>query len=339
MTAAEVAAFLDGYRRSFDAPVQGGTTVSSVDPVEGGFRTETDAGPWRSRAVVVATGACGTPHVPALADELPASIHQVTPTGYRNPDALPDGPVLVVGASASGLQIADELQRSGREVTLSVGEHTRLPRTYRGMDIHWWMDTLGFLDERWDEVEDITRARRLPSLQLVGSPERRTLDLEEAMRRGIRLVGRVVGTSGRRVLLSGSLANACASADLKQGRLLDRIDDFVTEHGLEAEVEPAHRPRPTTAPTPPNHLDLAGTATVVWATGFRPSYPWLPDALLDRKGAIVHDGGVMAVPGAYVLGLPFLRRRKSSFLDGVGPDAEDLVALLHRHLGAGAQAV
>jgi putative flavoprotein involved in K+ transport len=244
--------------------------------------------------------------------------------------------VLVVGASASGLQLADEIARSGRHVTLAVGDHVRLPRAYRGMDIHWWMDVIGQLDETYDEVDDITRARRLPSLQLIGTPERRTLGLNDLAERGVDLTGRLVGSNGNSAQFSGSLANLCTSADLKQQRLLDRIDEYATANGLDDEVDPPSRPDGTRHGTARLDLDLSSIGTVIWATGFRPEYPWLDqalrDAILDRKGHLRHDGGVVPIPGLYVLGLPFLRRRKSSFLDGVGPDAADLAGHLAAHL-------
>ena len=334
MTGSEVTSFLSDYRRSFDAPVQINTSVESVRAVIGGHLVRTNQGEFRSQAVVVATGACSTPRVPTLAAELPATIRQLAPIHYRNPDQLDPGRVLVVGASASGAQIADELQRSGRDVTLAVGDHVRLPRTYRGMDIHWWMDTIGLLDDRYDEVEDIVRARRLPSLQLVGSPDKRTLDLNSLHRAGVQLVGRLAGISGTNAQFSGSFDNQVASADLKLGRLLDSIDEFAVHRGLDGELTPPDRPRPTAVPAAETTLDLRSVSTVIWATGFRPNYPWLEAHHLDRKGAIRHDGGVMEHPGMYVLGLPFTRRRKSSFIDGVGPDARDLATILARNLQA-----
>ena len=332
MTAAEVVAFLDAYRRSFDAPVQTGTTVERVHRTDDGYVVSTDQGSWRCRSVVVASGAFSNPRVPAIAAEVPGGVEHLTPTAYRNPAQLPDGDVLVVGASASGLQIADELNRSGRQVTLAAGEHVRLPRTYRGMDIHWWMDAIGQLDERYDEVDDIAKARRLPSLQLVGSPERRNLDLNTVAANGVTVVGRLAAVSGHRGLCSGSLANICTLADLKQQRLLDRLDEYATERGLDAELVEPTRPVATTLDVTRIEVDLRPVGSIVWATGVRPAYPWLDPTLLDTKGQIMHDGGVMNAPGMYVLGLPFLRRRKSSFLDGVGADALDLVEHLARHL-------
>ncbi len=334
MTAAEVAEHLDGYRQSFDAPVLGGTEVVEVTATSAGHRVRTNDGEWHARAVVIATGAASTPKIPKVAELLPGHIDQVTPIDYRNPAQLSDRDVLVVGASASGLQLADEIARSGRHVTLAVGDHVRLPRTYRGMDIHWWMDVIGQLDERYDEVDDIGRARRLPSLQLVGTPERRTLDLNAATEQGVDLVGRLVGVASDRAQFSGSLANYCASADLKEGRLLDRIDEHARDTGLDDEIEAPTRPDATRVGPPSLGLDLSSVGTVVWATGFRPRYPWLDAGLLDRKGALVHDGGILPAAGMYVLGLPFQRRRKSSFLDGVGDDAIELTAHLVEHLAS-----
>ncbi|MGB7879406.1 MAG: NAD(P)-binding domain-containing protein [Ilumatobacteraceae bacterium] len=339
MTAVEVAAHLDDYRRSFDAPVRHGTGVTDIESSDTSHVVATDDGEWRARAVVLATGACSDPHIPPIANGMPDHLDHVSPIRYRAPDRLADGGVLVVGASASGLQIADELSRAGREVTLAVGDHVRLPRTYRGMDIHWWMDAVGQLDERYDEVPDIGRARRLPSLQLVGTPERRDLDLNAVAANGARLVGRLVGCSGHRAQFSGSFANMCASADLKQGRLLDLCDEYATAHGLDGELREPSRPAPTAVGPPVLEADLRSIGTVVWATGFRPTYPWLDPRLLDRKGRLVHDGGVLPVPGMYVLWLPFLRRRKSSFLDGVGPDADDLATHLVGHLATTASRV
>ncbi|NNE12293.1 MAG: NAD(P)-binding domain-containing protein [Ilumatobacter sp.] len=333
MTAAEVARMLVDYRRSFEAPVVAGTEVTMVRPAGERFVVTTTNGTWTSDAVVVATGAAGTPNLPPVATALPHSVDQLTPIRYRNPAQLDDGAVLVVGGSASGVQIADELARSGRRVTISVGDHVRVPRTYRGMDIHWWMDTIGQLDERIGDVGDVGRARRLPSLQLVGSPERRAVDLNALVGVGVSVVGRTVGVRGDRVQFSGSLANFVRSADLKQERLLDRIDEYVCDHGLTHEVDAPDRPAPTQLPTPDLDLDLRAVRTVIWATGFRPRYPWLDDAFLDERGSIRHVDGVAAVPGAYVLGLTFLRRRKSNFIDGVGPDAEELSAHLAAHLG------
>jgi putative flavoprotein involved in K+ transport len=277
---------------------------------------------------VVATGTEGESRVPALARDLPEHLQQITALRYRQPGQLAPGGVLVVGASASGVQIADELRRAGRVVSVAVGDHVRVPRTYRGRDIYRWMDELGVLDERYDEVEDLARARRLPSLQLAGTPQRRSLDLATLSAAGVTLTGRFVGVAGDRAQFSGSLPNLLKAADLKQARLLDRVDAYVDEHGLRDWVGPPDRPAATPVPAAVTELDLARFSAVVWATGHRPRYPWLDPALLDHHGAIRHDGGVLDLPGMYVLGLPFTRRRGSNLLAGVGTDAR----LLSAHL-------
>src|SRR4029077_17815327 len=184
-----------------------------------------------SRTVVIASGACNRTAVPALREGVPASVKQLTTFGYRHPGQLPDGGVLVVGASATGVQLAAELRRSGRPVTLSVGEHVRLPRTYRGHDVLWWMDASGVWNQRYDEIDDVTRARRLPSPQLVGTPERTTLDLNALSGIGVELVGRLAAVRDGRALFSGGLRNQFALADLKMERLLDTFDEWARAGG------------------------------------------------------------------------------------------------------------
>lgn len=335
MTMPEVVDFITGYAREIAAPVQTGTTVSSVRRTASGYRVATDQGDWESRTVVLATGAFNVPHVPAFADAVPSAVTTLTPMEYRNPDQLAEGGVLVVGASATGVQIAHEIQRSGRPVTLAVGEHVRGPRTYRGMDIHWWMEAAGVLDERYDEVDDIVRARRVPSMQLAGSSERANFDLNALVGIGVTIMGRLAGINDGRAQFSGSLRNMCTLADLKLGRLLDTIDAWAAANGLDGEVPPPYRFDPTVVPeSPPLELDLARgeVRTIIWATGFRPDYSWLDVPVLDRKGHVRHDGGVVESPGMYVIGTPFLRRRKSSFMDGAGDDAQELTVELASHL-------
>ncbi|HET7156704.1 MAG TPA: pyridine nucleotide-disulfide oxidoreductase, partial [Hyphomicrobiaceae bacterium] len=246
---------------------------------------------------------------------------------------LADGGVLVVGASASGAQIAHEVQRAGRPVFLSVGEHIRAPRTYRGKDIQWWMDVTGVHDERYDAVDDIARARRVPSLQLAGTVGRSTLDLNALTDIGVRLAGRLAGIANGKAQFAGSLGNMCALSDLKLGRLLETFDVWARENGVEHTVEPPHRLPPTRIEeSPPLGLDLAAVKTIIWATGYRPDYSWLDLPVLDRKGMVRHDGGVAALPGLYLMGLHFMRRRKSTLIDGAGDDARELSEHLAAYL-------
>ena len=338
MTMAEVVAFLQRYARLLDPPLETGTTVESLSRSGGGYEVVTDRGTWRCATVVVASGGCNLPNVPAVAATLPGTIEQVTLMDYRRPGTLPEGGVLVVGAAASGVQIAEEVHRSGRAVTLAVGEHVRMPRSYRGKDILWWMDRTGLHDERYDEIDDIVRARRLPSPQLVGTPERVTLDLNRLTGLGVRLVGPFVGFADGKAQFSGSLRNKCNLADLKQSRLLDTIDEWVDEIGFGNAIDPPRRFAPTQVEDdPPLVLDLAreGIATVIWATGYRPDHSWIQLPVFDHKSRLRHDGGVVTeVPGVYRIGLNVLRRRKSSFIHGTEDDALDLVAHLAAHIGA-----
>jgi putative flavoprotein involved in K+ transport len=332
-TAAETAGWLEAYACQIGAPVRTRVTVLQVRRTAGGFEVATDDGCYHAAAVVLAAGASSDAQVPAVAAELPRRINQMTALRYRGPSQFDaTGDVLVVGASASGVQIADELRRSGRCVALAVGEHVRLPRTYRGRDIYCWLAGVGQLDERYDEIEDIERARRHASVQLVGSLSRMPLDLNALSAAGVDLVGRLMRVSGAVAQCSGGLASLTANADLKQTRLLQRIDDFVTEHGLSGDVPGPDRPAPTRLGAVPTEVDLGRFATVIWATGYRPSYPWLDPAAFDRRGRVAHDGGVSPVPGLYVLGLPFLRRRRSNLIAGVGDDAAELVPHLLAYL-------
>ena len=277
LSARQVTAMLVDYADASGAPVPTGVTVTSVRAAGGGYIVLTDQGTWHARTVVLACGAAAVPTVPALARLVPDGITAVTPAGYRNPGQLPGGGVLVIGASASGVQLADELHRSGRPVTLAVGEHVRMPRTYRGRDILWWLDASGVLDQRYDEAGDLARARRLPSMQLAGSPGR-TVDLNALSAAGVRLAGRLAGIAGGVAQFSGSLPNVCALADLKLGRLLTAIDAWAGTAG--------ERPPPTVVRSAPLGLDLRSgqISTIVWATGYRPDLSWLDVPVLDRRG-------------------------------------------------------
>jgi putative flavoprotein involved in K+ transport len=338
-TMPETVAFLERYAQAISAPVHTGTTVTRVRRTETGYSVTTDRGEWHSKALVLASGACNLPSVPAFAQALPSGITALTPVQYRNPAQLAPGGVLVVGASATGVQLADEIQRSGRPVTLCVGEHIRMPRRYRGRDILWWMDTVGVQDQGYEQVEDLTRARSVPSLQLAGYPDYRDVDLNALTGLGVRLIGRLAGIRDGVAQFSGSLANMAALSDLKMNRLLDLIDDWAARNEVVGEpsgvVPPPHRFERTRVPaSPPLTLDLkrGEIRTVVWATGFRADYSWLDVPVFDRKGRIRHDGGVVESPGLYLMGMQFLRRRKSALIDGAGDDARDLSAHLASYL-------
>ena len=340
MTMAEIVEHISACAASISAPVREHTKVTSVRSVDDGYRIATDGGELSCRSVVIATGAATLPHVPAIRAAVPKSVQSFTAFDYREPDNLPQGGVLVVGASATGVQLADEIQRSGRPVTLAVGEHVRLPRVYRGRDVLWWMERSGVWGQRYDEIDDLERARRLPSPQLVGTPERITLDLNALRAAGVEIVGRLAGLRDGRALFSGGLANQIALADLKMNRLLGTFDDWAHSNEPEVAIGPVERFEPTRVPTSPRlSLDLAGgeIRSIVWATGFRPDYRWLQVPVTDHKGLLRHEGGVVTgAQGMYAIGLPVLRRRKSTFILGAEHDARDIVDRLAAYLKRGA---
>ena len=270
------------------------------------------------------------PFVPGMARNLPASVHQVTASAYRRASDLPDGGVLVVGASASGTQLAEELHMSGRPVTISASRHTRLPRLYRGRDIMWWLDHYNILEADALMPEKLTAARVFPSMQLVGRPDRTDLNLGVLQRLGVRLVGRTAGIAGRTVHLCNNIAEAVAGSHARMEKLLRRIDIFADAVGAPAEAGPA----PFGVSQSPAALDLAGAGirSVVWATGFRRDYRWLQVPVLSPDGEIIHVGGVTQSPGLFVTGLRFLRRRDASFISALIDDATELTAEIHRFL-------
>jgi len=334
MPARAFAVYLATYAQTMAAPIISGVAVNRVEPFARGYRVSTSAGQWHTRVVVIATGACDTPFRPPMAQALAPSILQMSPTDYRDPGQLPEGGVLVVGASATGAQLAEEIHASGRPVTLAVGDHTRVPRRYRGRDIYAWMETAGILDDPALEGGNLDDTRRQPSPQLVGRPDNRDLDLGILSRQGIRLLGRLAAIDGTKAEFSGDLARTTAASHARMVRVLERIDGCIKSHGLDAAaVDPAAR-MPFLPAGGPRALDLQreGIRSVVWATGYARRYPWLRAPVLNARGEIVHRGGVTASPGLYVLGLTFLRRRRSSFINGCGLDAEELAPIMKAHL-------
>ena len=326
MSVPDVVRLLEEYALSSRVPVILGTTVRRVEAWGDRFRVATNHGVWCATTVVVATGYCDRPAIPASSRSLAPWIEQLAPKAYRHPEQLrPDG-VLIVGASASGVQLADEIQRSGRQVTLAVGRHTRLPRRYRGRDILWWLDRLGALTQDTTSVHNLDVSRDQPSLQLVGRPDHQTLDLDTLQQSGVRLTGRVQRIDGRRVQFGDDLIATLAAADVKMATIRARIDQFIAGNGPSAPAPEPFVPTWPLAHQAPEQLDFGAEriGTVIWATGYRRAYSWLRVPVLDGGGEIHHQGGVTPHRGLYVLGLNFQRRRNSSFIDGVGDDARFL---------------
>lgn len=337
MSTSEVVAFFERYATSFPAPLETGTSVDSIEAAHGQFRVTTSGGVWLARNVVLATGYADAPLVPWLAARLDAGVLQVVPRDYRSPAALPRGGVVVIGASATGIQLADEIQASGRQVVISTGQHLRAPRRYRGRDIMWWLDRAGILDATVESVFDVDTSRQAPSFQLAGRPDHATIDLERLRRAGVIVTGRLKAVDGHRLQFDDDLVKTTAAADVKLASLLLRLDRAAGDLREPVEAAEPFEPLWPGFVSAPTGLDLkdAGIETVIWATGYTRTYPWLKLPLLDARGELLHQGGVTPCAGVYALGLPFQRTRKSAFIDGVGADARVLAEHIAVRLGHG----
>lgn len=331
MTRDQVVRFLSRYARSFDAPVHTGVTVTGVNPAAPGWIVRTDVGRYHAANVVVATGHYDRPSVPAMAADLPPDVHQLHTSAYRNAGQLPSGAVLVVGAGPSGQQIADELACAGREVYIAVGHHRPLPRRYRGQDVYWWMDRMGMLDRTVDSLREPTSTRHAPSAVLAG--EERDLNLHRLVEHGVVPTGRLSAIDRGHVHFDDDLPARLAEADLNVRRLRDAVDAYTEQHGVDAPAEDNSPPSPATwAHRAPRTLELAraGVTTVIWATGYGRDYSWITAPVFDAEGEPVQRRGVTAASGLFFLGLRWLYRRKSNFIDGVGDDATYLADVIAR---------
>jgi putative flavoprotein involved in K+ transport len=309
------------------APVHEHTAVLGVRREADRYLVETDGGDWRADNVVIATGDCDVPHVPAAANAAPPWIHQLPATRYRRPEALPRGGVLVVGAGPSGQQIAAELAGSGRPVVLAAGRHARMPRRYRGRDVFAWLQAVGQLDVHADDVRDLAAARRAPSFPVSGARGGHSLGLDRVAGQGAVVTGRLLGFAGSHALFASDLPRHVTEAEARMRRALAKIDAHIERCGVEA--GPADPPPAVALGPGPASLDLrAGIGSVIWATGYRRAYPWLRVPVLDRSGELAHREGVTAAPGLFALGLRFQRTRRSHFIGGVGDDAARIAAAI-----------
>lgn len=319
----DVAAYFEAYAKKISAPIRTGVEVRSVVKNSGkpGFTIETSDGVIEAMRVVSATGPFHKPVIPSIAPP-ESSIHQIHSAKYFNPEQLPNGGILIIGAGCSGVQIADELQRSGREVYLSVGRHVRSPRTYRNRDISWWLGSLGL----WDTSLCESGKEHHP-LVVSGAGGGKTIDFRELAKQGINLVGRTKSFEKSVVSFHNDLNQNINFGDDFYLRLLDAADKYIESNGLILpEEKEAYRllPDPECMINPVSSLDLikAGVTSVIWATGYRTDYNWLKVNTFDASGRPLHQRGVSVEPGVYFLGLPWLSRRVSTFIWGVWYDAK-----------------
>jgi putative flavoprotein involved in K+ transport len=323
-------AWLAGYARDIRAPIRGGVTVESLRQAarSGRWLVETDQGCLRALNVIVATGAFEKPLVPSCAAQLPPPVVQVPSTRYANPGSLPPGAVLVVGSGASGCQITEDLLAAGRAVYLSVGRHHRVPRRYRGKDVDWWLLEFGEYDRTVDTLDELP-VKSGPSLTETGVGGGHTIDLRHYAAQGVTLLGHLEGAEGSVLAFAPDLERTLAAGDEAFERVILAADYHVREHGLDFPEEVCERRAPGYVPREPvRRLDMreAGLGAVVWACGYRRDYRWLAVPVLDKAGRPVHERGVTAFPGLFFLGLRWQHRLRSSFICGVGEDAEYLAA-------------
>jgi len=320
-----VADYFVAYAEKIAAPIRCGVEVTEVKKNIGrpGFRVETSDGVIEANNVVAATGPFQRPVIPAVVPEA-AGITQIHSNAYRNPDQLPGGAVLVVGAGSSGAQIADELLRAGRRVYLSVGPDDLPPRSYRGRDFVWWLGVLG----KWD-VAALEPGMEHVTIAVSGAHGGHTVDFRRLAMQGMTLVGRTESFQDGVMHFAKDLADNIAQGNANTLSVLDEADAFITRNGLEFPEEPEARkvePDPQCVTDPVLELNLAeaGIASIVWATGFAVDYDWLKVDAFDEQGKPKHERGISAEPGVYFLGLPWLSRRASSFIWGVWHDAKFL---------------
>lgn len=328
-----MAQYFEDYARMINAPVRTGVEVLRVqrNQKRPGFTITTSDGVFEALHVVTATGAFQIPSYPAIVPQ-DAGIQQVHSSAYKNPDQLADGAVLVVGAGASGSQIAEELRRAGRTVYLSVGEHYRPPRSYRERDYCWWLGALGM----WDEVKKKPKREHV-AFAVSGYDNGKTIDFRRLAHAGIQLVGITQRFENGVMAFQEGLAENVAQGDADYFEVLREADAYIEQNGLDLPAEPEawqllDDPDCLTNPILSLNLAEAGITSIVWATGFKVDYRWMEVDVFDDQGYPVHKRGITAEKGIYFLGLPNQSNRSSSFIWGVWHDAKYIADHIGIHL-------
>jgi putative flavoprotein involved in K+ transport len=324
MVKKEILAWLEGFAASFGPPLREHVEVTSVRPVEygDGFEVSTGTGTIRAGQVVVATGGYHRPNIPRMGERLPAHVEQVHSAQYRNPEALPDGPVLVVGTGQSGAQIAEDLHLAGREVHLAVGNAPRFARTYRGRDVISWMHDTGHYDKPVTDKPIEERTQDRTNHYVTGRDGGRDIDLRSFALQGMTLHGRLHGIGEGALTFDADLERNLDAADRVYNGINELIDTHIETHGL-AVPEPPSRYEPVWRPDGyrGSRLSADDLAAVVWATGFTRDYRWLHAPVFDGAGHPQHLRGVTPVPGLFFIGLPWQHTWGSGRFAGLDRDA------------------
>jgi len=325
----EVVAYFEKYVERFALPIRYGIPVLSVEAMESGFLVSTNGEEFEADNVVIATGLFQQPKIPMFSTNLPSEICQFHSSEYRNPEALPDGAVLVVGSAQSGCQIAEELYQSGRRVYLSVSSAGRLPRRYRGKDITRWMDEMGFIDRTVDQLPS-PEVKFAGSAQGTGKAGGHTINLHQFARDGVLLLGHIESIHEDRIVFAPDLKENLSKADEFEVDFASKIDEYIEKIGLDAPIETLTEMRDGYMAELVQELDLksAGITSVIWATGFKFDFSLVKLSAFDEDGYPVQQRGVTAHPGLYFVGLPFLHTRKSGLLFGVGDDAAHVASAI-----------
>ena len=325
----EVVAYFDEYIERFDLPIRYGIRVTSVEPIEAGYLVSTDEAEFEAANVVIATGLYQQPRIPPFSTHLPSAIRQLHSNEYRNPEALPDGAVLVVGSAQSGCQIAEELYLAGRKVYLSESGAGRLPRRYRGKDVTWWFDEMGIADRTVDLLPS-PAAKFAGSAHGTGKDGGHTINLHQFARDGVVLLGHIQSVQEDRIVLAPDLKESLANADKLEVDIVKQVDEYIEKIGLDAPIETIAELRDGYEAELILEVDLksVGITSVIWATGYKFDFSLVKLPAFDEDGYPVQKRGVTEYPGLYFVGLPFLHTLKSGLLFGVGDDAAHVVSAI-----------
>jgi putative flavoprotein involved in K+ transport len=334
MNKTSIVDYLRRFAQHVNADLREGIAVNRLTPIVNGYRLETSDGLIEAEHVIVATGGYHIPRRHPLAERLPVSVQQMDAQSYRNPEALPDGPVLVVGNGQSGSQIAEDLHLAGRSVHLSVGRAPRSPRRYRGKDVVDWLDRMGYYAMPISDHEDPRTVRAKTNHYLTGRDGGREIDLRQRAREGMHLHGRLSSITGRHIGFADDLATNLDQADAVYSRIRSSIDSWIEKEGLDAPIEPAYSPcwHPSAIQDPGIDLNSEPLAAVIWCTGYRSDFSWIDAPVFDGSGLPAHDRGVTQSAGLYFIGLPWLHTWGSARFCGVSDDARYLAKVISLRL-------